>query len=56
LVPYYTALGYRIISNQASYLRGTKIQIDNDPVMLLPNNHDIPIEMHRQLIFFGLDF
>ncbi|MEZ5277877.1 MAG: hypothetical protein R3F07_15965 [Opitutaceae bacterium] len=56
LVSYYNAIGYRKISDRASYTRSGGVVIDNDPVMLNPNGQQAAAVMQSAPVYLGRDF
>ena len=55
-LPYYQNLGYRLFSGSASYDRGGKVQIDDDPVLLCPNGVSVRERQHEGPVHIGTDF
>ena len=56
LVPYYTQMGYVLISAAASYDRDGIVEIDEDPVLYFPNGCGVEAPFRSTPVHIGQDF
>ena len=55
-VPFYTKLGFKVISQKAVYLRDSQRVIDNDPVLVMTFNDNLKLDDEYNKVYIGSDF